>query len=285
MPKFGRELAYYRPNAELLIGQAGSEVCRFSLDEGRFLAPYVTGLGDVTSLAVASETHHMVALGGHRSAVECWDPRARSCCGLVHLPQSDNGQSAAITKVSFIGGLKLAAGTADGRVVLYDMRSTRPLVMRDHMYEKPINQIMYNEHQNWIISTCSKAMKLWDAETGKPKTAIEPPAKINESIQLDNTGLIFLALEQEKMQTYFIPELGPAPRWCSFLDNLVEEVEETETDTIYDDYKFVTMDELKKLSLDSLVGTNLLRAYMHGYFIDNRLYQKAKVIMINLYFV
>jgi len=70
--------------------------------------------------------------------------------------------------------------------------------------------------------------------------------------------------------------LGPAPRWCSFLDNLVEEVEETETDTIYDDYKFVTIDELKKLSLDSLVGTNLLRAYMHGYFIDNRLYQKAK---------
>ena len=87
------------------------------------------------------------------------------------------------------------------------------------------------------------------------------------------------------MQTYFIPELGPAPRWCSFLDNLVEEVEETETDTIYDDYKFVTMDELKKLSLDSLVGTNLLRAYMHGYFIDNRLYQKAKVIFINYYFV
>ena len=24
------------------------------------------------------------------------------------------------------------------------------------------------------------------------------------------------------------------------------------------------------------MGTNLLRAYMHGYFIDNRLYQKAK---------
>ena len=46
------------------------------------------------------------------------------------------------------------------------------------------------------------------------------------------------------MQTYFIPELGPAPRWCSFLDNLVEEVEETETDTIYDDYKFVTIDEV-----------------------------------------
>ena len=55
------------------------------------------------------------------------------------------------------------------------------------------------------------------------------------------------------MQTYFIPELGPAPRWCSFLDNLVEEVEETETDTIYDDYKFVTIDEVKVFSLENFL--------------------------------
>ena len=47
----------------------------------------------------------------------------------------------------------------------------------------------------------------------------------------------------------------------------------------------ITMEELKKLSLDSLVGTNLLRAYMHGYFIDNRLYQKAKVILVDFNFV
>lgn len=28
----------------------------------------------------------------------------------------------------------------------------------------------------------------------------------------------------------------------------------------------------------NLLGTNLLRAYMHGYFIDMRLYRKAKSI-------
>ncbi len=32
-----------------------------------------------------------------------------------------------------------------------------------------------------------------------------------------------------------------------------------------------------KLGLSHLVGTNLLRAYMHGFFVDNRLYNKAKV--------
>lgn len=69
---------------------------------------------------------------------------------------------------------------------------------------------------------------------------------------------------------------------------------------IYDDYKFVTKSELEQLGLDHLVGTNLLRAYMHGwvgsekkkffcfclhdetfssYFIDIRLYNKARSVV------
>ncbi len=31
-----------------------------------------------------------------------------------------------------------------------------------------------------------------------------------------------------------------------------------------------------RLGLDHLVGTPMLRAYMHGFFVDNRLYNKAK---------
>lgn len=41
--------------------------------------------------------------------------------------------------------------------------------------------------------------------------------------------------------------LGPAPRWCSFLDNLTEELEENPESTIYDDYKFVTRQDLENL--------------------------------------
>ena len=44
---------------------------------------------------------------------------------------------------------------------------------------------------------------------------------------------------------------------------------------VYDDYKFVTSKELESLGLSNLVGSNLLRAYMHGYFIDMRLYSKV----------
>jgi ribosome biogenesis protein ENP2 len=35
----------------------------------------------------------------------------------------------------------------------------------------------------------------------------------------------------------------------------------------------------EKLGLTHLISTKLLKAYMHGFFIDNRVYQKAKAIV------
>ena len=76
--------------------------------------------------------------------------------------------------------------------------------------------------------------------------------------------MMLMALESERLGAYFTPSLGPAPRWCHFLDNLTEEMEEANDTSVYDDYKFVTKDDLERLSLGSLVGTNILRPYMHG---------------------
>lgn len=38
-----------------------------------------------------------------------------------------------------------------------------------------------------------------------------------------------------------------APKWCSFLDNLTEELEEDPEPTVYDDFKFVTNKDLEEL--------------------------------------
>lgn len=51
-----------------------------------------------------------------------------------------------------------------------------------------------------------------------------------------------------------VQSLGPAPKWCGFLDALVEELEETKKETVYDDYKFVTRNELEELGLSHLIG-------------------------------
>ena len=45
----------------------------------------------------------------------------------------------------------------------------------------------------------------------------------------------------------YLQGLGPAPKWCAFLDNLTEELEDSSHSTVYDDYKFVTKFELENL--------------------------------------
>jgi ribosome biogenesis protein ENP2 len=118
-------------------------------------------------------------------------------------------------------------------------------------------------------------VKLWHENDGRPYASIEPDVPLNDLHFVDGTGLMMIACEQPKLFTYYLPSVGPAPRWCAFLDNITDELEET-TSAVYDDYKFVTASELEALGLSKAIGTSLLRAYMHGYFVDARLYTKAR---------
>jgi len=60
---------------------------------------------------------------------------------------------------------------------------------------------------------------------------------------------------------------------------MVEEMAEEAPAETYDNYKFLTLPELKTLNLSHLIGTtNLLRPYMHGYFVASRLYEEARLI-------
>ncbi len=56
-----------------------------------------------------------------------------------------------------------------------------------------------------------------------------------------------LANEGIQMNTYYIPQLGPAPRWASFLENITEEMEDQSVRSVYEDYKFVQRSELATL--------------------------------------
>lgn len=124
----------------------------------------------------------------------------------------------------------------------------------------------------------SRALKVWNFKDGKPVAAIEPGSKLNQFIRYPDSGLLFFATDAPKMLQYFVPSLGLAPKWCHYLDNITEELEETEAPTVYDDYKFVTLEQLEEIGLSNLIGSNLLRAFMHGYFVDVRLYNKAKTL-------
>ena len=192
------------------------------------------------------------------------------------------GSGEGVTAVRFDpSGMHVACGDSEGIVRLYDLRSSRPTQEKDHMYGCPIVDVRYHtgaDGSRRVISTDTRVVKIWDPTTGSNYTSVEPGVEINDVCVWDGTGLMVAALERRALGCYFAPSLGAAPRWCSFLENLTEEMEEEQRPGMYDDYRFVTREELDRLGMSHLVGTNMLRAYMHGFFVDNRLYGKAKAI-------
>jgi len=151
--------------------------------------------------------------------------------------------------------------------------------MKDHNYGVPIVDIKFHESSRNVISSCTKILKIWDIQTSQLFCSIEPQMEsIDDICVKDKSGMVFVAGEQKKLSVFYIPGLGHAPAWCRFLDNLTEELEESKQSGIFTDYKFVTRNDLKVLGFEKMIGTPYLRAYMHGFFMDVRLYNKIRVI-------
>ncbi len=270
IPRHGRDLAYNETNCDLYASATGSDIYRFNLEAGQFMAPFSSACSSLTKLDL-NPRNYLLACGSTVGVVETWDPRSRSVAGSVKVFDGT------ISALKFRhDGLTMAVGCDNGKVVLYDIRSPKPLLTKDHYNALPIKSVCFHSTPDLVLSLDSKAVKLWERNTGKPFTTIESQHELNGLCPVPETGLMFMPNEAKKIQTYYLPSLGPAPRWCSFLDNLTEELEESTANIVYDDYKFVTKNDLEELGLGHLIGSDLLRAYMHGFFVDRRLHDKAK---------
>ncbi|KAF4261565.1 hypothetical protein CNMCM8812_004424 [Aspergillus fumigatus] len=326
LPRYGRDLVYDRQSTEALVPAVGvnqdgmGEVFRLNLEMGRYMRSFEVDVGgdDFTSTgggtlqggihtgavntgAIAEESHNLLAFGTSMGTVELWDPRAKGRAGVLLPPNQtgpDDGRSE-ITALEFHrSGLTFATGSSNGLIHLYDLRSPVPLLKKDQGYGFPVHTLKFLQPSTFareqtmepkILSSDKKIIKIWDPRDGKPWTSVEPAVDINSVAWCKDSGMLLTANEGRQQHAFFIPQLGPAPRWCSFLDNLVEEMAEDpndpnafstgQTGAVYDNYKFLTVPQLKTLNLDHLIGrTNLLRPYMHGYFVAQRLYEEARLI-------
>ncbi|KAK4404777.1 Nucleolar protein 10 [Sesamum angolense] len=282
IPRMGRDIAYDSWSCDIICAASSPDLYRINLEQGRFLSSLSTQ-SPALNVVSRSKVHGLVAGGGEDGAVECFDMRTRSSVGRIDVVASAGDVDGEVTAIEFDGdgGYLMAVGSSGGKVLIYDLRSSNPLRVKDHMYGSPILNIKWhktlNSEQSKLITADKHIVRIWDPETGEGMTSIEPSAgKINDMCVFKESGLILLALDSSQIPSYFIPALGPAPKWCSYLETLTEELEEGGQTTIYDDYKFLTKEDLAKLNLTNLIGTNLLRAYMHGFFIDYRLYKKAQ---------
>lgn len=278
-PKQGRDVCYSENTADLCVVGSSSEVWRLNLEQGRFLQPLESKCDELNVCGI-SPTHGLFAAGSGDGEVECFDLRARKSCAAIRCVDKDD--EGGVTALRFDpNGLQMAVGTEGGYVRLFDLRSSRPLRVKDHMNGFPIVDLKYHTTVDGVrrlVSTDKKIVKIWEEKTGEPYTSIEPGYEINDLCLWDKTGLMMMAQDHTQLSVFFTPSLGAAPKWCSFLENLTEEMEERTQENLYDDYRFITREELEKLHLSHLIGTKMLRAYMHGFFMDNRLYGKAKAI-------
>ncbi|KDP21176.1 hypothetical protein JCGZ_21647 [Jatropha curcas] len=282
IPRMGRDIAYDCWSCDLLCAASSPDLYRINLEQGRFMSSLNTQ-SPALNIVCRSKLHGLVACGGEDGAVECFDMRMRSSVGRINAvaPAGDTDHEITALEFDEDGGFLMAVGSSTGKVLLYDLRSSHPIRVKDHRYGSPILDIKWHRTLNCerdkLITTDNHIVRIWDPETGDGMTSIEPTAgSINDICVFKNSGLMLLALECSQIPSYYIPSLGPAPKWCADLENTTEQLEEKPEMSIYDDYKFLTKEDLEKLNLTNLIGTNLLRAYMHGFFIDYRLYKKAK---------
>lgn len=299
LPRYGRDLVYDRNSSEALVAATGlgsngtGEVFRMNLVEGRFMKSYEIDVGGddgiesglqgsieagcVSSAAVAESTHNLLAFGTSKGSVEMIDPRVRSKVAVLE------GLEGQVTALDFnpYSGLSLAIGTSQGICSVFDLRRPVPLLRKDQGFGYAIQNILHLKtasQERKILTSDKKIIKIWDETSGEAWTHIEPTTDLNCVQWVKDTGTLVTANEGKQQHVFHIPSLGSAPKWCGFLDNMVEEMtEEARTET-YDNYKFLTLPELKALSLDHLVGTPTLRPYMHGYFVDTKLYEQAHLV-------
>ncbi|KAH8684435.1 WD repeat-containing protein-like protein [Tricladium varicosporioides] len=302
LPRYGRDLIYDKQSAEALVPAVGvnadgsGEVYRLNLEVGRYMKPYQIEVGgddlatagggalqggintgSVNTAAIAEDSHNLLAFGTSIGTIEFWDPRSKGRVGI--LPRQDGE----ITALDFDrSGLSLVTGSSEGIVQIFDLRRPVPILRKDQGYGYPIKSLMHmttSSQEKKILSADKRIIKLWDEEDGKAWTSVEPTVDINSVAWCKQSGMILTANEGKQQHAFFIPQLGPAPKWCSFLDNMVEEMAEEAPQETYDNYKFLTLPELKQLNLGHLVGTtSLLRPYMHGYFVASKLYEEARLI-------
>ena len=323
VPHAQRGLTYHEHSAELLSPGSSAEIFRISLDTGMFNESFKTASSKGVNHVDYFSGSGLIFAACENGVVEAFDSRMEKPAGQLivsanfasatttnMLSDIDPGQSVTHLSTDNASGLLMCAGTSGGCVALYDIRSNKPLLVKDHMNSLPIVKTYFYQGgqlggrtgaaqgqangasaSNQIITADTKGLKIWSKQDGANFTTLEAPATVYDFCVLKaehnmappyvsgDSGVICVCCDTPRVQVHFIPQLGVAPKWCSFLDSITEELEEKEATVVYDDFKFISKEEYLALGLSSdEVANGKVRPYMHGFFVENRLYRELKAI-------
>lgn len=111
-----------------------------------------------------------------------------------------------INSIAFKDALTFGVGTSTGHVsffllnyrnffygfvqiLLYDLRSTKPILVKDHHMGLPITKIDFAKDDGIVLSMDSRMLKFWEEDTGKPIGAIEPGEPLTEFVRVPDSGI------------------------------------------------------------------------------------------------
>lgn len=287
IPKFGRSMKYDRATCHLYVASSCESIYRMDLEEGTFLAPLEASCGDEkvahTSLALAPLGLPLLLGGLDNGIVQCWDSRddSKPVSMLVASAEGCEVRQIAWSR----DGMQIACGLDSGVVRGYDIRSSRVMFEKDHRNDFPVVGLEFVS-RSVIASADHKSVKIWDTEDDKLLGFVESRDKINGLKFWPNSGLFFCPCDAPRVGTYFAPGVGAAPKWCSFLDTVADELNQQQLEgtgekkdaaaQIHEDYMFVTREQLQALGAEKLIGTSVVKAYMHGFWIDRRVHAKLR---------
>ncbi|MPC26261.1 Nucleolar protein 10 [Portunus trituberculatus] len=179
IPKFGRDLAYHYPSCDLYIAASGSDIYRLNLQQGRFLNSLQTEAVTGVNKCAFHPSHYLFVCGTEDGRVEAWDPRSRHRVGTldcaahmaaenVQFSEFRTVKQLGVTALAYSDALTLGVGTQTGQVLLYDIRSNRPLLVKDHNDGYAIRDLEFHNTSGMALSMSSKVVKIWNKATKLP---------------------------------------------------------------------------------------------------------------------
>lgn len=299
---------------QVLVSGSGPEIYRLDLQEGRFRTSWPAAgyahaessgsfraIEEFGTNALCYSEQTCLTFSADRYGVGVYDARAKG--GLVSSLFLGEEITALALEPS---GLRLAAGSAESDVLLYDLRSSAPLARFTHHSDLPINTLQFHESHGVrrLLSCDSRSIRAWDLDQGRRDAgsavasvsagtqpsgpfvagvsrqgslfcAIEGESAFRSFVVYPGSGLIFAPSEQENVPCYYVPQLGPAPRFAAHLDQLAEDLDANAQVGQYEDFKFVTLEELRQCGLEAVSSSSLVQPYMHGYYISRKLWDRA----------
>ncbi len=89
--------------------------------------------------------HGLFAAAGEDGTLECFDLRSRGSVGTLDAASAAGAPGEQLTALRFDdSGMHAAVGTSGGLVALFDLRSSKPYLVKDQMYGDPIRDIKWH---------------------------------------------------------------------------------------------------------------------------------------------